>query len=677
MDPTTDPTSSTRNPAANAPEGTAGDRTAVYLALAGLLAAIAISWITVLPGGFHLDDVPNITKSKPLKAFVERKAAVYKYLWESPAAYRPLAYWTLAMNAKFQNLDLPAPKRWKALSAKPFVMTNAAIHMVSSVCVFLLAGAFLRLHAPGWSEKLRDWTALFAAALWALNPVQTAAVSYPVQRMAVLAALFSFITLWAWLKWRETGRGLFAPLAVLAFAAGMASKENTATILLLIGLYEWLYPRKDRLGGAHKAVLALLAAMPVALLYLYLKSSAVHLPSMEQLPNRDFNSLERLLTEGRVLWHYASLWALPLPGRLHLEYTLEVSRNLLQPWTTLAAWAGWIAMGAWAVKVRREKPGLALLLLGFLALNAAESSILNLALAFQHRLYLPSLVLAVAAAAGAASLVRQGRIKGTALAGAALVVLAGCSVATSLRNREWSSSTKLLYADILRTPAEGRSYYNLAKKIKKNDDQNLKLWLLEKAVELDYGLNACMETGFVRSRGNPELTAKADALFAKCAAEYGATPDLYVNWGGLYRFAGQEAKAREMYETGLKLDHENAKLLASMGTSWFRDGNLDEAERWLKEALLAKPKFGSAHMTMAMVHYVRGDKEKGDASVKLAYGAGLRVPPLFVRQGAQKMFNSANRPEGSEPPEADSDTEDGDEAAPEESGTGARPAQDE
>ena len=75
------------------------------------------------------------------------------------------------------------------------------------------------------------WFSFFAAALWALNPVQTNAVTYIVQRMTSLAALFYLATLAFYVQGRlaanRTHRGLF-----YVFSAGMAgcaflSKENS------------------------------------------------------------------------------------------------------------------------------------------------------------------------------------------------------------------------------------------------------------------------------------------------------------------------------------------------------------------------------------------------------------------------------------------------------------------
>src|SRR5690606_17648355 len=55
-------------------------------------------------------------------------------------------------------------------------------------------------------------------------------------------------------------------------------------------------------------------------------------------PGRDFSSVERLLTQGRVLIMYLGQILLPLPSSMTFFYdSLNLSRSLWQPWTTLPA----------------------------------------------------------------------------------------------------------------------------------------------------------------------------------------------------------------------------------------------------------------------------------------------------------------------------------------------------
>lgn len=640
-----------------------GRRWIIPAGIIALVIAITVCWTPVLPGAFHLDDLPNLVKNKHLKTWVEKNRGLQKFVWDSPAKFRPLPYLTFALDAKGQT--------FKKLSAEPFVKTNIVLHILATIMAFTLLRAFFRLHAAGWSESLRDASALLGTALWALNPVQTAAVSYPVQRMAVMAALFSFICLWAWLRWRESGKWYFMPVVVAAFAAGLLSKEITATVPAVILVYEWAFRRETRMSILNWAVIALMVAGSVVLYSLYLNVSGAHRPMLtEQFHNRDFNSLERMLTQGRVLWHYVSLWTLPLLQRLHLEYTIETSRNLFAPVTTALSWAAWIAAAVWAGMNRRTRPWMFMVVAGFLAFSAVESSFLNLAVAFQHRLYLPSIILAGGVAAGAGYLIHTGRLQAMVATGIFALVLLGLCAVTTARNGEWSNSIKLLYADIQRTPAGPRSYYNLARKIRgKTADFSLKLTLLEKAYDLGYGIDACMEAASARTAGQPALTARGEALFARCEKDLEPTADLYLNWGIFYRFAGDEESARARYQKGLELEPDNPRLLGNMGSSFYRSGNLDEARRLLTRALEINPKNPSNNLNMAFVLYNVGDDAAADEHVKRAQKSGIRVSPKMVKQIALRKqpdpdgSTAAPAPEGAHSPDS-SDGGSGDDDSP-------------
>ncbi len=79
-------------------------------------------------------------------------------------------------------------------------------------------------------------------------------------------------------------------------------------------------------------LIAVLAASVAYIVWLYsVWQSATY-------PGRDFNSLERLLTQPRVLCLYLWQIVVPLPEHMPFHYDwVQPSRSLLHPWTTLPA----------------------------------------------------------------------------------------------------------------------------------------------------------------------------------------------------------------------------------------------------------------------------------------------------------------------------------------------------
>ena len=76
---------------------------------------------------------------------------------------------------------------------RAFQQTNIAIHCVATLFVFLFLLTCLRHWFPDEEGRSLMWAAAIAAAVWAAHPIQVQSVTYIVQRMTSLAALFKSI----------------------------------------------------------------------------------------------------------------------------------------------------------------------------------------------------------------------------------------------------------------------------------------------------------------------------------------------------------------------------------------------------------------------------------------------------------------------------------------------------
>ncbi|WLE98226.1 MAG: hypothetical protein QTN59_05185 [Candidatus Electrothrix communis] len=126
-------------------------------------------------------------------------------------------------------------------------LVNFLIHFLSTI--FLFKSCLLLLSTPkmkGRAHGNRFLIAALAALFWAFNPVQTQAVTYIVQRMASLAAMFTIIGIWCYLKARrQQGNSIKKKLfyyigLLLAFLLALGAKENAILLpasLVLIELF--------------------------------------------------------------------------------------------------------------------------------------------------------------------------------------------------------------------------------------------------------------------------------------------------------------------------------------------------------------------------------------------------------------------------------------------------------
>ena len=65
----------------------------------------------------------------------------------------------------------------------------------------------------------------------------------------------------------------------------------------------------------------------------------------------------------------------------------------------------------------------------------------------------------------------------------------------------------------------------------------------------------------------------------------------------------------------------------ALGSAYFRNGSMDDAEREWKAAVAVNPKLGEAHNNLAALYAMTGRKADAEASVKAAEKAGYKVNP--------------------------------------------------
>jgi tetratricopeptide (TPR) repeat protein len=412
-----------------------------HLALIGLF--VSLAYYPSLRAGFAFDDLANIVVNPYVHA--EGFSDLGRALASPLSGTRPLAMVSFALNHWLGRLD---PYGYHAVNLLVHLLNAFLLYQVLVVMGGLVAARGNDID----SRQVIRLRAFWGAALWALNPVQTQAVTYIVQRMTSLATLFYLLGILIFLLYRA-GR-LRAPgaasLITLCFLLGMASKEIVVTLPLALVLADVVL--LGRRGKAAGWALALAGAVIAGAGIFYLRAQLPDL--LQRYPNREFSPYERWLTEARVLWDYLSVYLLPLPERLHVDYEVVVSRSLWAPPTTWVAILAILAtlVGAW--RLRSRLPMLAFALLFFFLASSLEASFINLELAFIHRLYLPSLFLFF----GLISAVPQGILPKAALA--FTVLLALFASGTVMRNAEWNTRAELWAADAARGASRERATLN-------------------------------------------------------------------------------------------------------------------------------------------------------------------------------------------------------------------------
>lgn len=343
-----------------------------------------------LPGDFFFDDQPNL-ELLGNHGGVHDLSSLRLYLSESFAgpSGRPIAMLSFLLNAQ----DWPA-------EPGSFKLTNILLHVGNG----LLLCWTLLLALPQGKLKLSrgqlQWVACIAAIWWMLTPYHVSTVLYVVQRMAELSTSFVLLGMIGYLYLRP---GLARPstrvylrlsfVVSTATLGAVLSKENGALLPMLLLALEFTLLSRDKAHRPSRWWLATFLGLPSAAVLAFILSQLAT-PSAALLEYRGFTQLQRLLTESRLLMEYLWYLLIPHPDSPGLfRDNIPLSTSLLQPLTTLFSVLGIAVLTTASLLLRKSLPLLSAAIAFFLVGHLLESTLLPLELAFEHRNYMPSLLL--------------------------------------------------------------------------------------------------------------------------------------------------------------------------------------------------------------------------------------------------------------------------------------------
>lgn len=312
------------------------------LLLAGALVAFGAS----LGSGFHFDDYaifsnPTLTS---LSGWLD--------IW-SLRQTRPLTYLTFWLNYLLGGRD---PLGYHLL--------NLALH----VGAVLLAFECLRRLVP---ERI----ALFAAAVFAVHPIQAESVDYVWGRSIVLASLLTLASLYSLVKGQRW-------LAVAWFLAALLAKEEVAAFPLVLLLLDRRESKRNWAPIGCMLALALAAAARV----IYATAVTPGAPAGLQAGISPWNYL---LAQSLVILRYLRLLAIPY------GFSVDPAITIPTIWLGIGAWL--LLLGLLAFSWQRGEEWAGWLIAGFLLLMPSSSLFPAADLSADRRMYLPLLAFAVAA----------------------------------------------------------------------------------------------------------------------------------------------------------------------------------------------------------------------------------------------------------------------------------------
>jgi len=480
--------------------------------------------------------------------------------------FRPVTFASFALNWILGNIH---PMGYHLL--------NLLLHAGVTVLLYFVLRKLLE------NVPRAETLSFVAAALFAVHPIHTEAVTSIVGRSEMLGAGFLFA---AWLL------HLYDQLvpALACFVLAMMGKESAVAFvpLVLVG---------DYVRGKWKPFTRYVWIVAVALLYaavLFKAQGGVfgeHGVDFLDNPLANFPPRLRILNAIRVAWKYLALQVFPA----HLSYDYSYNaiplyvdwRHTLPP--ALAALAV-LGLWVWVLRARRMEWVLAggIYLAGF----AATSNILipTGTIMGERLAYLPSAGFCLLVALLWLRAERHQRVVAWCIL---VVVLAALGGRTVVRNRDWRTNFTLYFSAATVVPEDSRMHANLG--------------------------------GFYMDNGQLDLARKELQASLRI---YPSFPDATEFYGLTEVRSGHDETALPLLERALTLTRKESPRYAerevNLAAMLVKLGKDDEALKLLNEAIRKSPGNSRAWSNRAVIHYRHGDF----AAARLDVQAALQSDPF-------------------------------------------------
>lgn len=574
---------------------------------------IFLLYSNTLGSPFLFDDVPNIEENHSIRLTKLTLGGIAEAGFKSVSSSRPVANISFALNYYFHQYDVTG-----------YHVVNILIHIITGILVYFFIQATLRIPILRARYGHYKWMPLFSAVIWLVHPVQTQSVSYIVQRMNSMAALFYVLSFYLYVKARvaEGNRKkwmLFAGCIISGILA-LGCKEIAATLPLFIFLYEWYFFQDMKRAWLKRYVFywggMLILLGVIGLIYL---GGHPFERIMSSYQTRDFTMAERVLTEFRVVIYYMSLLIFPHPSRLNLEHDFTVSHSLIDPLTTLCSLVAIIGLTVLAGYIAKKERLVSFCMLWFLGNLVIESSVFGLEILFEHRMYLPSMLFILMAVALAYRYIKIQWLR----AGLLCIMVTVFSFWTYSRNTVWSDDVALWKDCVKKSPKKARPYNNLGNALISRGKHHEAITNYSKAVQVD--------PDYAEAHYNLGIALSGQGKYQEAMNHYfeavRISPDhaeAHYNLGNALTHQARNKEAIRHYSEAARIKPDYLKAHNNLGNALASQGNVKEAVEHYFEVLRIDPDYADAHYNLgnalirqgklnkAMEHYYKALKSKPD-----------------------------------------------------------------
>ena len=556
------------------------------VAMALLALATLCVYANSFQGVFVFDDAA-ITENPTLK-----------HLWPLTAVFLPdakeIVQGATVAGRPLVNLSFAINYALGGLNPEGYHAVNLLIHLLAGLTLFGIIRRTLRW--PFFKNRYagRETALAFVVALlWLLHPLQTESVTYIIQRAESLAGLFYLLTLYLAIRGFEGNRGTWYVAATLSAIAGIATKEITASLPLIVLLYDRLYVSESFRAAIKKRRLFYGA---MAMTWILLATLVLQAKGRGGTVGfgHGITSWEYARSQFQAIVYYLKLCFWPSP--LVLDYGSELLTGI---WWPQAILLFLLAMGT--LVALRFKSAIGFLGAWFFLILAPSSSVVPVVtqIMAEHRMYLPLASVVVLCVLGADWIWITWRRGLTTVYIPALVVTIIATFfawGTLKRNSDYHSCFGIWKDTEMKRPGSSRAHVSVA----------LELAKMRKFDEASTQFRSALKI-------NPE---NVDALCGLAA---------------VLGIQGHFPEAIKYNRQAIQLKPDLALGYNSLGGIFSLMNNPEKAAQFFKCALVLKPNYAEAHFNLATVLVLEKKPEEAEAHFRSALQA--------IPENAEIQFN--------------------------------------
>ncbi|MBF0452778.1 MAG: tetratricopeptide repeat protein [Candidatus Magnetomorum sp.] len=427
---------------------------------------------------FYMDDYPSIVDNLNIHQLS------LKNIWNySP--FRFVTYVSFALNYSFHQK-----------SVFGYHIINILIHFFVGWGIYYLVKVFIGIPKINLntSNEMRPWLPILSALIFVVHPLNTQAITYIVQRLASLAALFYILSMAFYINARiskaSTPKKYILFTCALLFAImALFTKENTVTLIIIIPCIEIVFFQKMNTSRLCIFGSKLIAIFSFWILHAWIRNinpfSFSHIETFTRL-GTDVPRTTYLFTQLKVLWIYIRLFF--IPTGLRLDYDIPPATF---DWTVFLALICHLLVFWCAFIIRKQKPVVLFSILFYYITHLIESSIIPIKdFCFEHRAYLPNVGLSILCAYFSINIIEKCNKYSLryALIGVLIVILMVFGILTWERNNLWNNPIAFWRNCSVYSPQKVRVWTELGKNLIVAEKNNEAIEALNNA--LKYSVNS-------------------------------------------------------------------------------------------------------------------------------------------------------------------------------------------